>query len=351
MKALQQDLRRLGYLKSGIDGQFGEGSDKRRPVAAALACLPTPSPTAATVMRPQPLKAFNRGRVASVTGVCDQGLVVCIEDMLADHRLPTLPRSDDPARANRDAFAALQTLVGLRVPRPFLLAILLQESDGQHFRTPTGANADDFIVVGLDRNDQGHPRPHHLARVRHRAVHRCGSTTPPRADEVASFMLDPVRQRPAGGRRAEREIRDLRQRTNAGATGGRSAGRGGSGALRRCRYGPDDARYMLDCVRCAAESRVNIGTTTPLHPKTTETLQPTPAPTPEIESYRNVPDRAKLALAIGLKRGPVATTAPAVNSRPLPVPGSPATDAARDRAPEPRLEASERFAERSPSGM
>ena len=60
-------------------------------------------------------------------------------------------------RANRDAFAALQTLVGLRVPRPFLLAILLQESDGQHFRTPTEANADDFIVVGLDRNDQGHP--------------------------------------------------------------------------------------------------------------------------------------------------------------------------------------------------
>ena len=66
----------------------------------------------------------------------------------------------------------------------------------------------------------------------------------------------------------------------------------GSGVLRRCRYAADDARYMLDCVRCAAESRLNIGVTTPLHPKTTDTLQPTQYH-PET-SYTNVPDRAKL---------------------------------------------------------
>jgi hypothetical protein len=54
--------------------------------------------------------------VVSVTGACDQGLAACIDDMLTDHRLPTLPRSDDPAGANRDALAALQTLVGLDVP-------------------------------------------------------------------------------------------------------------------------------------------------------------------------------------------------------------------------------------------
>ena len=49
---------------------------------------------------------------------------------------------------------------------------------------------------------------------------------------------------------------------------------------------------MLDCARCAAEPRVNIDTTTPLHAGTTETLQPT-SYHPET-SYRNIPDRAKL---------------------------------------------------------
>jgi peptidoglycan hydrolase-like protein with peptidoglycan-binding domain len=33
VKALQRDLRRLGYLRSGIDGQFG-GERARRPSAA-----------------------------------------------------------------------------------------------------------------------------------------------------------------------------------------------------------------------------------------------------------------------------------------------------------------------------
>jgi len=288
VKALQQDLRRLGYLRSGIDGQFGEGSE--RAVRSLQYDLLNAVPHGSDGDAPVPLKAFNRGRVVSVTGVCDQGLVACIDDMLADHRLPTLPRSDDPARANRDAFAALQTLVGLRVPRPFLLAILLQESDGQHFRTPTEANADDFIVVGLDRNDQGHPD-----RITSRG-YGIGQYTlfhhPPRADEVASLMLDPVRN----VQRAVGELNAKFETFVSGPTPGQQAddrlAELGTAALRRCRYAADDARYMLDCVRCAAESRVNIGATTPLHPKTTDRLQPTQYH-PET-SYQNVPDRATL---------------------------------------------------------
>jgi hypothetical protein len=288
VKALQADLRRLGYLRSGIDGQFGEGSE--RAVRALQYDLLNAIAHGQDGDAPVSVKAYNRGRVTNVTGMCDQGLVACIDEMLADHRMPTLPRSDDPGRANREAFAMLQTLVGLSVPRPYLLAILLQESSGQHFRTPTPANADDFIVVGLDRNDQSHPD-----RITSRG-YGLGQYTlfhhPPRADEVASFMLDPVRN-------VQRAVSELNEKFESfvnGATPGSQAGDRlaeiGDGPLRRCRYEPTDARYVLDCVRCAAGSRVTIGPTLPLHPKTTETLQPTQYHAET--TYENIPDRAKI---------------------------------------------------------
>jgi len=288
VKALQLDLRRLGYLRSGIDGQFGEGSE--RAVRSLQYDLLNAIPHGKDGDAPVPLKAYNRGRVAGVTGACDQGLAACIEDMLADHLLPTLPRSDDPASDNRRAFDAVQALVGLAVPRPFLLTILLQESDGQHFRTPTATNADDFIVVGLDRNDAGHPD-----RITSRG-YGMGQYTlfhhPPRAEEVTNLMLDPVRN-------VQRAVTELNEKFESfvnGATSGSQAedrlAEIGTGALRRCRYAQDDARYMLDCARCAAGSRVTIGPTTPLHPKTTETLQPTQYHAET--TYQNIPDRAKL---------------------------------------------------------
>src|SRR5262245_61739083 len=288
VKALQADLRRLGYLRAGIDGQFGEGSE--RAVRALQYDLLNAVAHGSDGDAPVSVKAYNRGRVTSITGGCDQGLVACIEEMLADHRLPTLPRSDDPGRANREAFAALQTLVGLSVPRPYLLAILLQESDGQHFRTPTPANADDFIVVGLDRNDESHPD-----RITSRG-YGLGQYTlfhhPPRADEVANLMLDPVRN----VQRAVGELNEKFENFVNGPTPGQQADDRladfGRGPLRRCRFEPTDGRFMLDCAQCSAESRVNIGPTTPLHPKTTETLVPTQYH-PET-SYTNIPDRAKL---------------------------------------------------------
>src|SRR5262245_53623202 len=111
VKALQADLRRLGYLRAGIDGQFGEGSE--RSVRSLQYDLLNAIAHGRDGDAPVSVKAYNRGRVTGITGVCDQGLVACIDEMLTDHRLPTLPRSNDPGRANRDAFAALQTLVGL----------------------------------------------------------------------------------------------------------------------------------------------------------------------------------------------------------------------------------------------
>jgi len=288
VKALQQDLRKLGYLRSGIDGGFGEGTE--RAVRALQFDLLHAVQRGSDGAAPVTLREFNRERVTSVTGTLDENLAGCIEDILADPRVPALPRSDDPARANREAFASVQSLVGLRVPRPFLLAILLQESGGLHFRIPTAASADDFIVVGLDRNDQGNP-DHITSRG-----YGIGQYTlfhhPPRAEEVETLMLDPVRN----VQRAVNELSEKLERFVNGPTPGQQAddrlAEFGRGELRRCRFEASDPRFMTDCVRCAGEALVDISATTPLHPRTTETLQPTKYHGET--TYAGVPDRSKL---------------------------------------------------------
>lgn len=288
VKALQGDLRKLGYLKVGIDGQFGEGTE------AALRALQFDLLHAPAVgsRNPAPvsLRDFNRERVTSVTGVLDENLAACLEDILDDTRVPTLPRSDDPVGANRAAFAAVQELVGLPVPRPFLLAILFQESSGLHFRVPAGANADDFIVVGLDRNDQANP-DHITSRG-----YGMGQYTlfhhPPTADEVTTLMLDPVRN-------VQRAVGELKEKfegyVNGPASGQQADDRLdeiGRGALRRCRFEPSDPRFMTDCARCAGEVLVDIAAGSRLHAGTTDTLQPTQYH--RQRSYEGVPERAKL---------------------------------------------------------
>jgi hypothetical protein len=288
VKALQRDLRKLGYLKVGIDGQFGEGTE------AALRALQFDLLHAPAVGAKNPapvsLRDFNGERVTSVTGVLDENLAACLEDILEDARVPTLPRSDDPAAANRAAFAAVQGLVGLPVPRPFLIAILLQESSGLHFRVPSGANADDFIVVGLDRNEKGntdHITSRGYGMGQYTLFHH-----PPTAEEVTTLMLDPVRN-------VERAVRELKDKFDGyvnGPTPGEQADDRldeiGDGALRRCRFEPTDSRFMTDCATCAGEVLMNIKAGSRLHPHTTETLQPTQYHAER--SYDDVPDRAKL---------------------------------------------------------
>ena len=139
-KALQEDLRSLGYLRAGIDGRFGDGTASA--VRALQYDLLTAGQHGSDGDAPVALQTFNRGRVIGPTGVVDERLAACIEDILGDRRIPTLPRSAEPAQANQDALAQIQRLVGLPVPRPFLLAIFLQESGGLHYRgraatTPT----------------------------------------------------------------------------------------------------------------------------------------------------------------------------------------------------------------------
>jgi hypothetical protein len=286
VKALQEDLRSLGYLRAGLDGQFGDGTE--RAVRALQYDLLNAGFHGEDGDAPVALSTFSRARVVSVTGVVDERLAACIEDILADHRVTRLPRADDPVRANREAFARVQQLVGLTVPRAFLLAILLQESGGQHFQTPTAVDADNFIVVGLDRNDSGHPD-----RITSRG-YGMGQYTlfhhPPRAEEVETLMLDPVRN-------VQRAIAEFSNKFESFVIGSRPdaqaddrVSEAGRVALRRCRYGADDPRYLTDCSRCAAEKLVDIAPTTPLHPGTSETLHPTQYH-PET-TYSRVPDRA-----------------------------------------------------------
>jgi putative peptidoglycan binding protein len=286
VRALQEDLRKLGYLRSGIDGQFGQGTESA--VRALQYDLLHAVQHGADGDAPVALTTFNRGRVSGVTGVLDEGLAGCLEDLLGDARVPTLPRSDDPVRENREAFAAVQALTGLRVPRLFLLALLLQESGGQHFRIPTSTNADDFIVVGLDRNDAVHPD-----RITSRG-YGMGQYTlfhhPPRHDEVATLMRDPVRN-------VARAVRELEEKFETFVNGSVDVADDrraeiGAGSLRRCRFPSTDPRFMADCVRCAAETRLDVGPTTPLHPGTTETLRPTQYHAGT--KYKAVPDRARL---------------------------------------------------------
>jgi hypothetical protein len=287
VKALQRDLRSLGYLRIGIDGWFGPVTE--RAVRALQFDLLYAGRHGNDGDAPVAIRTFNRGRVAAVTGVVGERLAACIEDMLNDHRVVTLPRSDDPRAANREALARIQELEGLPVPPPFLLAVLAQESGGQHFRTPTRTDADDFIVVGLDRNDAGRPD-----RITSRGFGMGQYTLfhhPPRADEVASLMLDPVQN----AQRAIAELEDKFRHFIVGPTSGTQAddrlSEIGWGALRTCRYSQPDPRYLTDCARCAAERLVDIDPSTPLHPGTSATLHPTPYH-PET-AYSGVPERSR----------------------------------------------------------
>jgi hypothetical protein len=288
VEALQTDLRKLGYLRSGIDGQFGEGTE--RAVRALQWDLLHAVQRGTDGEAPVALRTFNRDRVTGITGILDEPLAACIEDILADSRVTPLPRSDDPARANREAFASVQALAGLRVPRPFLIAILLQESGGLHFRTPTANNADDFIVVGLDRNDKA--QPDHITSRGYGMGQYTLFHHPPRADEVDSVMLDPTRN----VQRAVSELNEKFEHFVGGPTPGRTAddrmAEFGAGELRRCRFAPGDPRFMTDCVRCAGEVLMDVTAGDRLHARTLDTLQPTDVH--QQTAYRKIPDRAKL---------------------------------------------------------
>jgi peptidoglycan hydrolase-like protein with peptidoglycan-binding domain len=290
VRDLQRDLRALGYLKRHIDGDFGSGTAQG--VKALQRDLLTNDGKGNDGPAPVRVLDYNQGRVTRVTGQVDQALVECISDMLDDANFPKLPSVPDPAAQNAQAVSQIASLPAQKVPSPFLLAILEQESGLKQFYEPAAGDSDTFIVTGLDTNDPNHPE-----RITSRG-YGIGQYTlfhhPPTVQEVAGTMLD-------GSKNVQQATAELREKFDGyvnGLTSGTQAddrlAEFGNGPLRVCKYGTEDARYMKDCRQCALDAgTVNIQAgVTPLFPGSSETYQPTSYYASA--SYRNVPVRQQI---------------------------------------------------------
>lgn len=246
VKQVQRDLRKLGYLRTGIDGIFGRETESAvRSLRFDLLHNDGRGPDG---RGPVAVMSYNRGRVREVNGVLDEGVAAAMAEMLIDPRYEKVPESSDPAAENARAVAALQAMPAGRVPLPFLLAILAQESGMKHYREPTPDNDDNFVVVGLDRNGAEN------ACITSRG-YGIGQYTlfhhPPAPEEVSTVILDPV----ANVQRAARELEEKFERFVAGTTPATRASdreqEVGAVPLRRCKYAPEDPRYMRACRECA----------------------------------------------------------------------------------------------------
>lgn len=291
VRALQQDLRALGYLRGSIDGAFGEGTEQAVRALQFDLLNNRGASRGGDGSAPVAIADFNLidgvRQVAAVTGVADQALVGCIAALLGDARVPKLPNAADPASENAKAAAAIAQIRNGIAPSPFVLAILRQESGVRHFCVPAGANADNYIVVGFD-----HAVAANTDEITSRG-YGVGQYTlfhhPPRAEEVADLMRDPVQN----VSRAYAELRDKFDRFVAGPAD-RAEDRTAEHPLlplRVCKYAPDDARYLADCRNCALATRkVNIAPGMPCCAGSASSYR-----TDQYygtASYQGVPDRA-----------------------------------------------------------
>ncbi len=288
VRALQHDLRALGYLTQGIDGQFGDGTEQavRRLQYDLInnAGISTQGDGAAPVA----IRSYNRGRVDDRTGVVDAGLADCIDDLLTDTRVTKLPTAADAPAANSAALQAIAAATG-RAPIPFLLAMFTQESNARHYHVPTAQDTDNFVSVGLDAHpdDPDHVTSRGYGIGQYTIFHH-----PPRAEEVTDFIVDPVGN-------VKKAIVELRTKFDGFVLGDvpgtraddRIAEHPAPLTLRECRYPPGDARYLKDCRNCAvAAAKIDIGPNTPVLAGTPHTYGE--APHYKIIDYRGVPNRA-----------------------------------------------------------
>lgn len=283
LRALREDLRALGYLHSGITGTW---TDQLDDAVQAIRLDLTHAKAPAVV------KAYNAaGKVLAqpvdhgVTAV-EPALATIIAQMAADPAFVKLPRSDDPAAANKAAVDRVKTIFNGIAPTPFLLAMFRQESASRHFYVPTASNADAYVVTGLDRNDKTAPK-----RITSRG-YGLGQYTifhhPPTKVERDSFILDPKQNVST----AYAELREKMDKFVINQADDRMAEFPLS-PLRLCKYDKSDARYMKDCRACAAAApKRTINTGDSLYAGSATKFGPSQyyADT----SYTNVPDRRKL---------------------------------------------------------
>ncbi len=254
VKDAQSHLRALGYLKKDIDGGFGEMTEQAvRSLQFDL--IHTDDTTRGA---PVSIQSYNNGRVAEVSGKLDVGTAACIQEMLNSPRFVLLPCSKDAAAEN----AKIDQITSERVPMPFLKVILLQESGMNQFRVPTDKNEDNFIVIGLDKNDDSYPE--HITSRGYGAGQYTLFHHPPTQAEVNDFMLN-VEDNVA---KADEELREKFDKYVNGSTSSTRADdrivEVGKGNLRLCKHQPNDSRYLTDCRQCmldAGETDIIAGTT------------------------------------------------------------------------------------------
>lgn len=274
VRALQHDLRALGYLRSGIDGIYGTGT--ARAVSALQYDLlfndgrgtDGPAPVAVTDFNKRP---GGGSYVPAVTGICDQGFAAALCGLKEAESVGKIPKSPNPQDDNARAFRAIAALRSTIAPTPFILAMFRQESGGRHFNVPPEGDEDTYVTVGLDRNDEGNPD-----RITSRG-YGVGQYTlfhqPPSVAEIADFVSDPV----ANVARAYQELREKFDHFVVGKHGADDrAAEHPALSLRLCRYARSDARYMNDCRNCAAAARkIDIERGTPAYSGASISYQPT----------------------------------------------------------------------------
>ncbi len=251
VRDLQRDLRQLGYLKSGIDGKFGKGTETA--VKALQYDLLHNDGRSARDDGKAPVSVLdlNRGRVVAITGIVTQGLASCISDMLDEPNFPSLPKADDPKTENGKIIGLMKKMPSEEVPIPFLMGILQQESRLKHYNEPSKNDEDTYIVIGLDTNAS---EKHIITSRGYGAGQYTLFHHPPKKEEVEDFMLDVVKNL----RKAVGELREKFDHFVNGDTSGTRAddriAEYGSGPLRLCRYPGEDSRFMKDCKRCMEDA-------------------------------------------------------------------------------------------------
>jgi peptidoglycan hydrolase-like protein with peptidoglycan-binding domain len=262
IKALQRDLRALGYLRQGIDGDFGDGT--RLAVCRLQHDLlnNNGSSTSGDGNAPCAVRDFNNGRVSAIDGVVAPGLADCIADLLAADAYPKLPSAEDPHAANAAAVDQIRNNPSKIAPTPFMLAMFRQESNLQHYRVPAGANSDNFVTVGLDiknPDEQNHVTSRGYGLGQFTIFHH-----PPHPAEVGDFIVNPVKN----VEKAHKELREKFDKFVAnlppGGADDRHAEHPGE-PLRLCKFSSSDPRFLRDCRDCAAQApKLTIRADTPV---------------------------------------------------------------------------------------
>jgi hypothetical protein len=251
VRELQKDLRELGYLKQGIDGQFGTGTELA--VKALQHDLMHNDGRSSQNDGDAPVKVvdFNRGRVVLVTGSVDSKLAGCISDMLDNPDFPLLPKADNPEEENDRIVALMHEMSSKDVPIPFLMAMLKQESDLRHYNVPGKGDDDTYIVTGLDRNAS---EKHIITSRGYGAGQYTLFHHPPTKQEVDDFMLDVSRNLNKASRELSYKFHNFVNGNTSGTRADDRVAEHGKGPLMRCKYDESDPRHMKDCKQCAIDA-------------------------------------------------------------------------------------------------